>query len=142
MAQSVHTWATLRAPIGLQGQFHTGNSVKCNVTYGSAIFLQMLVATSGLNMMRTYINPLQPTIGAVFPDFEIGGVFIEQTTSNRGERTLTDDQVDELIGETVDYTYAGSPYSVVMTADAWTYFGQTLANPGSVITAIGKLTIV
>jgi hypothetical protein len=55
---------------------------------------------------------------------------------------LTDDQVDELIGETVDYTYVGSPYSFVMTADTWTFFGQTLTNPGSAITAIGKLTIV
>ena len=146
MAQSVHTWATLRAPIGLGGNFHTGNSVNCNVNYGQPPFvLRTFVATTGLNMMRTYINPLQPTIGVyAYPLFFIGfNIFAEGESKLSGERTLTDDQVDELIGENVDYSYLGLPSSFVMTADAWTSSGQTTTSPGgSVITAIGKLTIV
>lgn len=142
MATSVHTWAVLRAPIGNNSRLHTGNSVRCNVTYGTTTDNLMFVSTE-FSMLRTYINPLQPTIGAVFPDFYFrnSNTFNERATRDRGDRSLTDDQIDELIGETVTYTVAGVDTTFVMTADTWTSLGQTVSSTGP-ITAIGKLTLV
>lgn len=143
MADDVRTWGRLRAPIGRNSTFHTGNAAQCNVTYGDTTNGLLFVSTNGFSMMRTYINPLQATIGAVFPDFyfRTSTDFNERATRDRGDRSLTDDQVNQLIGQTVTYTSGGSSYSFTMTADTWTFFGQNVGNSGT-ITSIGNLTIV
>ena len=142
MATSVHTWATLRAPIGNNSTFHTGNSARCNVTYGTTTGNLMFVSTE-FSMVRTYINPLQPAIGAIFPDFyfRTSTNFNERATRVTGDKSLTEEQINQLIGETVTYTVGGVDTTFVMTADTWTFFGQTVSSTGP-ITAIGKLTLV
>jgi hypothetical protein len=94
-------------------------------------------------MLRTYINPLNAIRVFSFPVFSFRSSpnFVERATSYEGYRSLTDEQVNQLIGETVAYTAGSVPSTFVMTADTWTYFGQVVGTSGP-ITAIGKLTIV
>jgi hypothetical protein len=144
MAADVITWARLRAPIGNDSTFFTGNAAKNNVTYSTTTPGNLFVSTDGLSMLRTYINPLNAIRVFSFPDFsyQTNGQFKDRATAYEGYRCLTDDQVDELIGETVTYTpLFGTGTSFVMTSAFWTNFGQPTSGVGP-ITAIGKLTIV
>jgi len=142
MATSVNTWARLRSPIGSGSDGHSGNPAKCNVVYFGPLFLSAETANPlSLTPVRTYRNPLNFDARYPYFAFRGGTDFNEMLTRTSGERSLTDDQIDELIGQTVTYTLGGLPTSFVMTADTWTFFGQFVGTSGTLV-SIGNLTLV
>jgi hypothetical protein len=104
------------------------------------------------SMLRTDFNPFNITGSSSMPSlvrtpyftgnnlypFALSGSFVEwQMQSGVGQQTLTEDQKDQLIGQTVTTTTT----SFTMTGAAFTA-GQTYTPGGEYIVSIGNLTEV
>ncbi len=139
MASDVVTWARLRSPIGNEYTAYTGGKTQCNIVYAGEVF----VSADCNSPLRTYYTPYD--IGTTFHMFFtlnniFGGVFVEWHAYGAGAKTLPDEQIDQLVGETVTYV-GGTPGTFTMTINAWEAGGQSTGASGP-ITDIGKLVIV
>jgi hypothetical protein len=148
MATDVVTWGRLRAPIGRNSSFVTlsGAASKFNlhwqtVTSGEKMF----VATDG-SMLRTYANPfhiLPPAGGGPFflTNFSTAGGtpvdFGEWHSAQGAGEPLPLDQINQLVGQTVDLT--DGPFT--MTSSAFASGGQTTGKSGTIV-SIGNLTAI
>lgn len=136
MATDVRTWARLRSPIGNDAVTIVGDKDKCNIEYTGAIF----VSSDGNTPMRTYWNPY--FTGFFFMPFFTAsiwpGIFIEYHAYLAGQQVLTDDQKNQLIGQSVTITGG----SFTMTSSAFMAGGQTFGSGTPPIVSIGNLALV
>jgi hypothetical protein len=163
MSTALNTWARLRAPVlCITG---TGSGTGIPLAKGGKIVVSGVVTDTysveyegpvflgeNKSMLRTDFNPFNITGSSSMPSlvrtpyftgnntypFALIGSFVEwQMQSGVGQQTLTEDQKDQLIGQTVTTTTT----SFTMTAAAFTA-GQTYTPGGEYIVSIGNLTEV
>ena len=147
MASKVKTWARLRCPIGTEG---TGGSTIMTAsggeTYNNVVFSGAIYLSTELTMVRTYFNPFWSSAVIRYPYFTANSPFsgtlgnfgewtAMQTSGSSTDQTLTDEDKDELIGQTVTFDDAST---LTITSGAFDY-GQSHAS-GIYIASIGNLT--
>ena len=130
------TWGKLRTPIGKDNPY-SGGTTKTSGAFSADYDFGFTAADGSLFRASPFFTVDNPPPRFVYVDYFVDGLFYMWASAVYDGNLLTQDDLDQLDGETV--TMSGGSFT--LDSDAWTNppAGQTVGGLLGTITSIGKL---